>query len=933
MNHRPFIHNYKSSLRPSRRWYFPALLGLWMGLLGLSSCAVTEHLGPGQTLLHSDPSFVKVALPESDSLSPRLPFEATSPDSLRVLGSPTISSALYSAVRTKANRRMVLPKTYLHLYNLGISMQLPLDSMAPMTWYGDTLNGRLINDLRVINAGKYKTIATIKYFEERLVPNRHYIDSLGAFLQNTAGETPKLIDSTQIQADLRNLRTTYFSEGFFYTRDTFIVEPLAANYHQRKAKVKFLIQEGKGAIIGAYEVNDSTAPPLMRELLKADSANAKLLRGALYREDDIGAERSRIVNLMRSNGYYTFNPSLIRFVVDTLPDSSRYNFRGLQPLNPKLDSTHTFPIVIRLKLDPASSQVFVRNVTFLIEPANFDFEQDRMVEILRTDFINDSLRAAWDITHRIFSDQNRIIFQGYPRVFKKLNLNFLEQLITFQRGEEYSIEAERATLKSLQALGVFKYVLIKHNVIGDSLDIRIETQLLQKYQLKAGVEGFSENNPLVSQNLPGIAIQLGLRDLMVFKGAERLDFSATGSASYLRFGEQDSIRAYLEGSAQLRFSVPRFLVPFVGKIVRDNLQRYTPTTSFSVEGSREDSQAYTRNSVTLDWNYNWIHQTKDPRFSAQSSVSPYVISFVTSRLGNEFLTSLREIDDPNLVNFLALDFVPRFSSWGRYQFSFSNYQTSKRKPTFFVQPVLEMGGNTPFLIDLLLHAGAGLNVIDTVRVFGTEDLNVKDSRLGNVLYGQYFKGSLEGRINVPLRGRTTFVWQGIIGAAAPWNFAPNVPLNSRFFAGGTNGMRAWQSNTLGPGTFRPALDDTTRATFGNLLTIGGEFQLQSSAEFRINVYKFIELAAFTDVGNVWFLPGSEVNFVGTGNAKLDPRTLFQLGWGLGLGVRLDFDFFIFRVDVAQQIYAPDIQDFVVKSFPKDLGGSRYQINFGIGYPF
>jgi len=134
-------------------------------------------------------------------------------------------------------------------------------------------------------------------------------------------------------------------------------------------------------------------------------------------------------------------------------------------------------------------------------------------------------------------------------------------------------------------------------------------------------------------------------------------------------------------------------------------------------------------------------------------------------------------------------------------------------------------------------------------------------------------------------------------------------------------------------TFSPALDDTTRANLGNLLTIGGELVLEAKAEFRLNVYKYIELALFSDVGNVWFLPSSEVNFVGTGEAKLTPSTLFQVGWDAGVGVRLDFDFFIFRVDVAQQLYAPDLQGFVVKSFPRDLGGNRYQINFGIGYPF
>lgn len=904
-----------------------------MGLVYLlSSCAATEHLGTDELLLYNDPTFVRVGLPPADTNQSPPVFEELPADSLVLLGSTLVGSGtLSSGVRTKANRRMLLPKTYLHLYMLGKTMQLPLDSLAPKTWYGDSLNGRFVNDIRVLQEGKYTTMTVVKYMEQRLFPGRYYFDSLGSFLENTAGEAPQLVDSTQLQEDLRNLRAVYFSEGYFYAKDTFLVEPLQLSYNKGKARVKYLIQEGKASIVGKYEFMDENAPIPMREILRADSANAKIVVGKRYTEKSLEAERSRIVTLMRSNGYYTFNPSLIRFVVDTVPDTSKYDFSQLRPYEPRLQGYS--PCVVRLRLDPASSKVAVRQVTFLIEPAEFDMEQDQMVEILSSEFLTDSLREAWGITQRIFSDDNPIIFQGYPRVFKKLNLNFLEQLITFRRGEGYSIAEERTTLKRLQALGIFKYVLIKHNVFGDSLDIRIETQLLRKYQVKAGVEGFSQNNPLVSQNLPGLGLQLGLRDLMVFKGAERLDFSATGSAAFLRFGEQDSLRTFLEGSAQLSFGVPRFLVPFVGKIVRDNLQRYSPTTTFSAEASREDSDAYTRSSLTLDWNYNWRHTLKRPDLAAQSSVSPYVITFVTSRLEGAFLQSLRDIEDANLRNFLALDFVPRFSSWGRYQFTVSNYQTSKRRTTFFLQPVAEIGGNTPYLMDVLLHLGRGLNVIDTVRILGTQDVSSKDSRLGNVLYGQYLKSSLEGRVNLPLGKRATLVARGLVGVAAPWNFAPNVPLTSRFFAGGTNGMRGWLSNTLGPGTFSPALDDTTRANFGNLLTIGGEMQIETNAELRLNVYKYIELALFSDLGNVWFLPTSTASFVGTGEAKLTPNTLFQLGWDAGLGIRLDFDFFIFRVDVAQQLYAPDIQDFVVKTFPRDLGANRYQINFGIGYPF
>jgi len=91
----------------------------------------------------------------------------------------------------------------------------------------------------------------------------------------------------------------------------------------------------------------------------------------------------------------------------------------------------------------------------------------------------------------------------------------------------------------------------------------------------------------------------------------------------------------------------------------------------------------------------------------------------------------------------------------------------------------------------------------------------------------------------------------------------------------------------------------------------------------------IEIAAFSDLGNVWYI--NKKSFT-------DPSGWFsfkdlQVGWNLGLGLRFDFTFLVMRLDLGQQVYAPDIKDFVIKNFPKDIGGNRLQYNLGIGYPF
>lgn len=885
-------------------------------------CSTTEHLRQGEILVKSSPTFEKAEVVEADSTEKKnfLSKIKIVPD-----GVPSLDpSTLYSAVRTRPNRRMVLPKTYLHLYMLGKSLQKPLSQLAPPTRTGRDFNGKFFNDLVVISLANDQLLSFGKYLEQRYFPERHYIDSLGSFLEKTAGEAPNLLDTMVLASDITNLETVYFSQGYLNANASYVIDTCKGRNNRQKAKVKFLVNEGRAAMIGAYLVDSAgVSNPEMSKALMSRSEENLIVPGDLYNETKLSAERNRVVELMRSSGFYTFSPSLVTFDIDTVPDTNIVS--GVQPNNSLIKAY--YPITIRLNVRDEAEHFHIRNITMKVDPAEFDPEQDSVVRLITSAFLDDSLRSVWDITENEYDSENNTAFLGYPRVLQKLNFNFLNKLIAYHEGDLYSFQNERKTQRRLQNLGIFKYVLVKHEVDRDArmVDVRIEAQLLRKYQLKAGVEGFSENDPLISQNLPGFGAELGFRNLMVFKGAERLDLSFASNLSFFRPGEADDRATFFEASGNVSFRVPRFLIPFGGYFTRWNLQSLQPVTTFGATFSREDTRAYTRNSTTLDWNYSWFHGSINQK--AKSSLSPYTISFVDSNLDPKFTRSILDLEDKELRNLFILDFTPRFSSWGRYQFTLSDYMSSKVIPTGFFQPTLEMGGNTPFLIDYFNHLGSSG---DEASFLGARDKGIKDSRLGNVQYGQYLKVSLEGKGHFPVSRNASIVVRGLVGAANPWNFAPYVPLQSRFFAGGTNGMRGWLSNTLGPGTYRPTIDDSTAAGFSNIFTLGGEMIVMANAELRANVYKFVELAIFSDIGNVWFLPGSEVDFPG---AKLSKSNYLELGWDIGLGLRMDFSFFIFRLDLAQQMYAPDLGDFVVKSFPKDLGADRFQLNFGIGYPF
>jgi outer membrane protein assembly factor BamA len=167
------------------------------------------------------------------------------------------------------------------------------------------------------------------------------------------------------------------------------------------------------------------------------------------------------------------------------------------------------------------------------------------------------------------------------------------------------------------------------------------------------------------------------------------------------------------------------------------------------------------------------------------------------------------------------------------------------------------------------------------------------------------------------------VARAFVGVARPFNFTKIVPYENRFFTGGASSVRGWQSSTLGPGTFR---SDSVR--INNLIAPGGEYAIELNAEYRYAATDAIQFAFFVDAGNVWF--GKNSGF-GDSRALLTKDNL-ELGVAAGVGLRFDTSFFILRLDVGQQIYAPDVRTIVVRRLSQ-IGNNRIQYNIGIGYPF
>jgi outer membrane protein assembly factor BamA len=191
--------------------------------------------------------------------------------------------------------------------------------------------------------------------------------------------------------------------------------------------------------------------------------------------------------------------------------------------------------------------------------------------------------------------------------------------------------------------------------------------------------------------------------------------------------------------------------------------------------------------------------------------------------------------------------------------------------------------------------------------------------------------------------KTSLALRGFGGIGYEFDFTKNpnkrsrLPFFKQYYSGGPNSMRAWQLRRLGPGATVKYFTGSGNAAQTVEPDRFGDVQLEANIEYRMSLLSMagipINGAIFTDVGNVWLLKN------GAGSSeeifKLS-RLGNDLAIGSGAGVRVDFGFFVIRLDYAYKVKDPSPDPVNIKyqnkffSYPFFKGS---QLQVGIGYPF
>ncbi len=613
---------------------------------------------------------------------------------------------------------------------------------------------------------------------------------------------------------------------------------------------------------------------------------------AFYRDFLATKEQGRKTLLRKGDPYRLEVIEAERQRIDRLLKQKGYYYFSPEYIIAKVDSTEgTHEVNIFLDIKPTTSQLALK--------------QYYIGEIY--------VYADYDALSPDTSDTQTLLKRGLHIADPKNNYRSLifEDAIGFDRGSRYSSAVHDVSLSRLINLNNFKFVKNRFELVprSDSALLNVYYYLTpsKKKSLRTELSGVTKSN-----NLAGTQLDVSWSHRNIFRAAERLRISAIGGIDWQIGGvapeQQGNFNNFLRYDIQGELSFPRFIIPFYK--VNPAVSQSLPQTIFSAGyESLTQGGLYTQTSLRAQGGYSWRRNTE-----VEHTLTPFGINRIRPRdVSEAFVDRIFASENPqDLVRFLQIL---------ETRLILENSYTISYKPT-----------PGPFSRDQFLLSG-GINLAGNLAGLFDRYLGGNDGELFGVLFEQFARFDGEARYCRDLSPSLRLANRFIGGLGIPYGNSTMLPQFKQYFAGGTTGLRAFRARTLGPGNYNAA-----QSIFGN--SSFGDIRLELNTELRIAFTDLIHGAVFVDAGNVWTYNNTEL-YGPQGQFTKDFYK--QIAVGGGLGLRLDFSFLVFRVDLATPFRKPWYQALEEPRDPWVLNDINLRskawrqenlvLNIAVAYPF
>ncbi len=684
----------------------------------------------------------------------------------------------------------------------------------------------------------------------------------------------------------------------------------AVQQGEKKVRARYYVEPGELVIVDTihFSSSDTAIHRQLQEISKETVFKRGVpLEGRLY-----DAERERIARHLRSHGYaYFYSNNFAPLDADTT--SSQKETVIYMEVNPPFGETehrkyYIGDITVYSQYDPVLPDSLYRDT--VVGPYLF--------RLKRPDFL------------------------VKPQV--------IIHSIHMKSGQLYSQDSYDQTLQHLSSLGVFRFVRIRMDADTFNpqvLHLRIELTPNDKYEIGFDVDAnYIDGYTLTGRgSLIGLSFSPTARNRNLFKGAELLVTNLNAGVEInLSQINTNAFWNSVELGLQNDLFFPKF-VDYLG--IWKGLNRLPIGKKKLISDPFYDvlqNKAATRLTARYSYVFNFgFYETSlfNSSFGydiPRNSTTRYVLDHI----GIDYL---RPVTQPAFKDILdANPFLER--SFGNQLFVsllFREFNlVHNRRPNRFGESgyyglKLEMAGAEVWAVNALYNAFSLSQ--DTLRISKTD-------------FSQYLRMEWDMRYYRDYSSKLSFASRFALGVARPFGYTTDVPYVKQFFVGGPNSIRAWAARGLGPGGFLDTLSNslTNRLLFYQT----GDLRLEMNAELRFHVFSRLKGALFLDAGNVWTLRndpdrcGAQFLFRSRPGVNCPEHTPVneafyrQIAIGSGLGFRLDFTYFIFRLDLGVRLRNPRPIRNLMSPSPREadywedfkgFGLREINFNFGLGYPF
>ena len=694
------------------------------------------------------------------------------------------------------------------------------------------------------------------------------------------GEPPVILDTTLVEQSVGELQRFFVNKGYLNAQVNASID--TSKY--KKAVVTYQITSREPYRIFDYSMylNDPKIDSIARLKPRRHSVLASAFRtfsddytslirnGDLFDRDVLDRERQRITSLLRRRGYYAFNRDYLSYVAD-----SSYN-RNVVDLDMLL-KPYRWQRPDGSVVDTVHRPYYIKDVSIVTDYNPLTFEENQVTAY-------DTVRVG-DV---------KIL---YGKNGRSIRPNVLAWSNYIRPGRLYNERTVEQTYASFATLRALRNVNIRFSELEENDSLKLNCTILTSPAKLQGfgvdVEGTNSAGDL------GFASSLNYQHRNLFKGSEVFSAKVRGAYEALS-GDQSEGNSYWEFGAEASVLFPRFLFPFLKEGFR---RKVRATTELKMSYSIQTRPEFQRSIVSAGWNYIWQERSNT---QARHVFKLLDIDYVhLPKISSSFRDSLPE-------STLLYNFTDQFILGTGYTYSFNNYNAQDRmRDNHSMRFSFEMAGNLLYGFSKL--TGADPDEEGRYELFG-------------INYAQFIKGDVDFSKSLVLDSRNRLAFHIGVGVGYPYGNSRMLPFERSYFAGGANSVRGWSVRSLGPGSM-PV--DSIRGNTSIAQQVG-DIRLDLNIEYRTKLFWKFEMAAFVDAGNIWTFHKDETR----PNGNFDfSRFYKEIAVSYGLGLRLDFDFFLIRFDTGMKAYNP-----------QETGKERWALlhpnfhdnfawHFAVGYPF